>query len=90
MPDLYTLTKTGCDWSEVVNEIEWLQEQEGDLSETMQAIENQLGHEYWESEEEFTITVSPAIAETIRKVANNDAAERAALDHRLAERDRQS
>jgi len=57
MPDM-TFTKPGYVWSEIVCEIEWLQEDEGDLSETMMAIENQLPDEYWDSEAKFTITVS--------------------------------
>ncbi len=85
-----TFTKRGDEWSEVVCEIEWLQDEQGDLSETMQAIEDQLPDAYWDSPDDFTITVSAQVAELVTQVENTDAAERAALDRRLNERDRQA
>ncbi len=83
-------TKPGYIWSEVVCEIEWLQDSRGDLTHALVAVEDQLAAEYWESENEFTITVGDEVAELIRQVENNDSAERAELDRRLAERDRQA
>jgi len=85
-----TFTKPGYVWSEIVCEIEWLQEEQGDLSDALMAIENQLGHEYWDSEAEFTITVPDHVAKLVTQVENTDTVEQAALDRRLTERDRQS
>jgi hypothetical protein len=42
-----TITKAGDVWSEIVNEIDWLQDEQGNLSETMMSIEDQLPDGYW-------------------------------------------
>ncbi len=65
MTDLYTLTKDGCDWSEVVNEIEWLQESKGDLTAAMVVIESQLPDEYWDMDSPLTIHVPADVAALI-------------------------
>ncbi len=54
------------------------------------SIEDQLPDEYWDSEDQFTITVSAQVAELITQVENTDTAERAELDRRLNERDRKA
>lgn len=82
-----TFTKPGAVWSEIVNEIEWLQNERGDLSTALAEIENQLGSEYWESEALLTVTVSEGVAELIRAAKNTDGAELAELDQRLTELD---
>ncbi len=58
--------------------------------EALMSIEDQLPDEYWESEDQFTITVSAQVAELITQVENTDTAERAELDRRLNERDRKA
>ncbi len=85
-----TFTKPGDAWSEVVCEIEWLQDEQGDLSDVLMAIEDQLPDAYWDSPDDFTITVADHVATLIRQVENTDAAEGAEMDRRLAERDRQA
>jgi hypothetical protein len=85
-----TFTKPGYVWSEVVNEICWLQEEEGDLSDAMMAIEDQLPDEYWDSEAEFTVSVPAHVATLVKRVENTDTAEQRELDRVLNERDRQA
>lgn len=86
MPNAFT--KPGYIWSEIVCEIEWLQDERGDLSAALAEIEDQLGSEYWESEALLTVTVSEGVAELIREVENIDGAERAELDRRQTEGER--
>lgn len=66
------ITKLGCEWGEIVNEIEWLQEEQGDLSEAMMSIEDQLPVEYWDSEAEFTVSVPAYVAKLVARVETTD------------------
>jgi hypothetical protein len=67
------MTHAGIVWSEIVNELDWLQNERGDLSEAMVAIEDQLPAEYWDSEQAMTVNVSPAVAALIAEVVDQAA-----------------